>query len=183
MVFWDGSGISWTICKQSAPCSGCPSCLGRQEGHPAFKKLSGGVLAWLSVWSEVQTCIWPSRFHCHSLSLSSVKSRLVLSFWYRLTRVVPDKGPLNGCVCVCSRQITTPTPHQSIFRGRMLFLTPSQQFQSTEGIYTARHVNNIVCCINLHSHWLFSDGGLSQYIERLDYKACQSTHTHVQCSV
>ena len=22
--------------------------------------------------------------------------------WYRLTRVVPDKGPLNGCVCVCT---------------------------------------------------------------------------------
>ena len=34
--------------------------VGRQEGHPACKKLSGGVLAWLSVWSEVQTCIWPS---------------------------------------------------------------------------------------------------------------------------
>jgi len=28
--------------------------VGRQEGHPACKKLSGGVLAWLSVWSEVQ---------------------------------------------------------------------------------------------------------------------------------
>jgi len=27
----------------------------RQEGHPACKKLSGGLLAWLSVWSEVQT--------------------------------------------------------------------------------------------------------------------------------
>ena len=25
-------------------------------------------------------------------SLASVKSRLVLPFWYRLTRVVPDKG-------------------------------------------------------------------------------------------
>jgi len=25
--------------------------VGRQEGHPACKKLSGGVLAWLSVWS------------------------------------------------------------------------------------------------------------------------------------
>jgi len=24
--------------------------VGRQEGHPACKKLSGGVLAWLSVW-------------------------------------------------------------------------------------------------------------------------------------
>jgi len=34
--------------------------VGRQDGHPACKKLSGGVLAWLSVWSEVQTCIRPS---------------------------------------------------------------------------------------------------------------------------
>jgi len=34
--------------------------VGRQEGHPACKKLSGGVLARLSVWSKVQTCIWPS---------------------------------------------------------------------------------------------------------------------------
>jgi len=34
--------------------------VGQQEGHPACKKLSGGVLAWLSVWSAVQTCIWPS---------------------------------------------------------------------------------------------------------------------------
>jgi len=25
--------------------------VGRQEGHPACKKQSGGVLAWLSVWS------------------------------------------------------------------------------------------------------------------------------------
>ena len=74
--------------------------VGRQEGHPVCKKLSGGVLAWLSVWSKVQTCIWPSWCHCHSLSLASVKSRLVLLFWYRPTRVVLEKGPLNGCVCV-----------------------------------------------------------------------------------
>jgi len=71
-----------------------------QEGHSACKKLSGGVLAWLSVWSEVQTCIWPSWCHCHSLSLASVKSRLVLPFWYRLTCVVLDIGPLTG---VCNR--------------------------------------------------------------------------------
>ena len=32
--------------------------VGRQEGHPACKKLSGGILPWLSVWSEVQTCIY-----------------------------------------------------------------------------------------------------------------------------
>ena len=34
--------------------------VGWQEGHPACKKLSSGVLAWLSVWSEVHTCIRPS---------------------------------------------------------------------------------------------------------------------------
>jgi len=34
--------------------------VGRQEGHPACKKLSGDMLAWLSVWSEVQTCTQPS---------------------------------------------------------------------------------------------------------------------------
>ena len=33
---------------------------GRQEGHPECKNVSDGVLAGLSVWSEVQTCIWPS---------------------------------------------------------------------------------------------------------------------------
>jgi len=41
--------------------------VGRQEGHPACKKLSGGVLVWLSVWSEVQACIWSSdatATHC-----------------------------------------------------------------------------------------------------------------------
>ena len=55
------------------------------------------MLVFLSVWSEVQTCIWPSWCYCHSLSLASVKSRLVLPFWYRLTRVVPKEGPLNVC--------------------------------------------------------------------------------------
>ena len=35
--------------------------VGWQEGRPACKKRSGEVLAWLSVWSEVQMiCIWSS---------------------------------------------------------------------------------------------------------------------------
>ena len=36
----------------------------------------------------------------HCILLASVKSRLVLPFWYRLAWIVPEKGPLNGCVCV-----------------------------------------------------------------------------------
>jgi len=41
--------------------------VGRQEGHPACKKLSGGVLAWLSVWSEVTLAYGPAdatATHC-----------------------------------------------------------------------------------------------------------------------
>jgi len=82
--------------------------VGWQEGHPVCKKLSDGVLAWLSVWSEVQTCIWPSWCHCHSLSVASVKSRLVLPFCYCFARVVTEKGPLNGCVCRCRVNLTRP---------------------------------------------------------------------------
>jgi len=41
--------------------------VGRQEKHQACKKLSGEVPAWLSVWSEVQTCTSPAdatATHC-----------------------------------------------------------------------------------------------------------------------
>ena len=51
--------------------------------------------------------VWPSWCRCHSLSLASVKSRLVLPFWYRLTRVVPDKVSLNVCSVHASLTATT----------------------------------------------------------------------------
>jgi len=37
-----------------------------------FCHLNGGVLTFLSVWGEVQICIWPSGCHCHSLSFAAV---------------------------------------------------------------------------------------------------------------
>ena len=49
-----------TLCGYDCAFSALTLLVGRQEGHPACKKLSGGVLAWLSVWSEVQTCICSS---------------------------------------------------------------------------------------------------------------------------
>ena len=61
-----------------------------------------------------------------SLSLTSVKSRLVLPFRYRLTWVVLEKGPLNGCVCVCPLVVvvlwetTTQLNHSRLCRQRIL---------------------------------------------------------------
>ena len=63
------------VCLWCLQCFDAVLLVGQQEGHPACKR-SCVVLAWLSVWSKVQICIWPSWCHCHSLSLASVKSRL-----------------------------------------------------------------------------------------------------------
>jgi len=57
IVNWDSQFLSQLLyCAFSA----LTLLVGQQEGHPACKKLSGGMLAWLSVWSEVQTCVRPS---------------------------------------------------------------------------------------------------------------------------
>jgi len=48
--------------------------VGRQEEHPACKKLSDEVLVQLSVWSEVQMiCIWSSWCHCHPFITCFIK--------------------------------------------------------------------------------------------------------------
>ena len=56
---------------------------------------------WLGGWKGIRPVKnWVVGCWCGYLSLASVKFRLVLPFWYRLTWVVPEKRPLNRCVCV-----------------------------------------------------------------------------------
>jgi len=79
--------------------------VGWQEGHLACKNLSGGVLAWLSVWGEVQFCIHPSWCYCHSLSFASVKSRLILNHHRNRAhpgnpRQSPQSRKTYVCVCM-----------------------------------------------------------------------------------
>jgi len=75
--------------------------VGRQEGHPACKKLEwwdAGVVICLVRGADLhmaQLMPLPLTVFCFS------KIQIGLPFWYRPTRVVPEKGPLNGCVCVC----------------------------------------------------------------------------------
>ena len=68
---------------------------GRQEGHPeCINRLAG---CWCGCLSGAR-CRLAYDPADATATLASVKSRLVLPFWYRLTLVVPDKGPLNGCL-------------------------------------------------------------------------------------
>ena len=56
---------------------------------------------------------------------------------------VASAGPyamLTICTSLQTDGLTTPTPHHSVFAGRMLFLTPNQQCQSTEGVITGINV-------------------------------------------
>ena len=74
--------------------------VGQQEGHPACKKLSGGVLAWLSVCSEVPLAYGPAdatATHCLLLQYNAD--------WFYLSGTSSPgqfriKGPLNGCCVV-----------------------------------------------------------------------------------
>ena len=72
---------------------------------------------------------WVSRYQKGKNSLDFNKARDDGGFW--------DGSGISWTTCKQSaprsRQITTLTPHHSIFTGRMLFLTPSQQRHSTEG--------------------------------------------------
>ena len=51
--------------------------LGGGKSTQPVKNLSDAVLAWLSVWSNMQiTCIWFSWCHCHPIISVSAKSRM-----------------------------------------------------------------------------------------------------------
>ena len=79
--------------------------VGWQEGQPACKKMSGGMLAWLCVWVNLQIYIWPSL--CHSLSLS-------------VTPVKPDWFYLAGFTFLVAAHPGSPGQNPRIQEGRKM---------------------------------------------------------------
>jgi len=74
--------------------------VGQQEGHLACKNewWGAGVVICLEQGADLhmaQLMPLPLTVSCFS------KIQIGFSFLYRLTWVVPEKGPLNVCVCVC----------------------------------------------------------------------------------
>jgi len=95
--------------------------LGGGKGIRPVERLSGGMLAWLSVWDIVQICIWPSWCHCHSPSLVSVKSRLFLVPAHPGNpRQSPEGHKMDVCVCVLVQrlelsEVPPRRSHSSVF--------------------------------------------------------------------
>ena len=68
-----------------------------------------------------------------------VGTRKVKPIWILLKQETASGSGISWAICKSaphSRQITMPAPHHSsFFTGRMPFLPPNQQHQSTEGIH------------------------------------------------
>jgi len=68
------------------------------------------------------------------LNAGEVAENWLLSMWNKRWR---GGSGISWTICKsfapCSRQITTPVPHHSVFTARMPFPPPNQQRQSTEG--------------------------------------------------
>ena len=63
-------------------------------------------------------------------------TRKVKPIWILLEQETVNGSGISLAICKSasrSRQITMPVPHHSFFTGRMPFLPPNQQRQSTEG--------------------------------------------------
>jgi len=105
--------LAWVAPPPSQAFSALTLLVGQQEGHPACKKLSGGVLAWLSVWSEVQICICSSWCHCQSVSCFS-KIQIGFAFLVPAHLGSPGKRAVKW-VCVFIWQKQSLTMHRSIW--------------------------------------------------------------------
>jgi len=81
-----------------------------QEEHLPCKKLNDYVLAWLSVWREVQMiCIWSNWCHCHPIICCFIK---IQNDWTFLVHAYPGcpgqkEKAVKRCLSVCP-SFTTP---------------------------------------------------------------------------
>jgi len=68
--------------------------IGWQEGHPACKKMSGGVLAWLSVWARCRFAYGPADSTAtHCLLLQEIQIGFGFTFLVLAHLGIPGQNP------------------------------------------------------------------------------------------
>ena len=156
--------------------------------------MSGGVLAWLSLWGEVQTCIWPSWCHCYSLSLAAVKSRC-FTFLVPAHLGSPGKRAVKP-VCVCSlvtekgcsvSQRCTDCCHVACPLAMIVgYLLYNRYFVSVDFILRHCLLLNACCVILLYSQsnaasmvdiWMWRTVDDRKFFVPLLYWICHSSQT------
>jgi len=142
-----------------------------QEEHPVCVKLSDEVLAWLSVWSQVQMiCIWSSWCHCLPIVSCFIKIQIGSTFlvpvkWVSC-RLVEDTGIKQvsygmwliddtQCVCVCmyvadwcSRTAQSQTAWPTT--AQLPSQTEPTSRRKSSGFQLPLSLSISVCCSPLH---------------------------------
>jgi len=129
-----GSGISWAICK-SAPRPRQITTTSAPH-HSVFYRLDALPAAQPTASKHTHTHKHPFNgpFSGTTRVSQYQKGNTNLDF---TEETVSGSGISWAKSAPYSRQTTTPAPHHSVFTGRMPFLPPNQQRQSTEGKFTA----------------------------------------------
>jgi len=134
------SGISWAICKY-APHS-------RQITMPAnyhsvFYRLDALPAAqpteskhWRHLDKPLNNKVRPRDYLCFTYIYTRLTAlRTKKPIWILLKQEAVSGSGISWAICKSasrSRQISMPAPHHLFFTGRMLFLLPNQQYQSTK---------------------------------------------------
>ena len=125
--------VTWVI----NPAIGC-------HYFPPGLQLPRPFCAWVQHANHPATeppCDAHAHTHTHLMALCPglprwAGTRKVKPIWILREQETVSGSGISWTICKSaprSRQITTPAPHYSVFTGRMLFLPPNQQCQSSEG--------------------------------------------------
>jgi len=127
------------------------------EAYPQFTDNAGWLTA--TAFGLYETCAtYPEPNHSlyKEVEENPIESGKVKPVWIQMMQEMTGAlgcSDIRWTICKQSaphsRQITTPTPYQSIFTGQMLFLTPNQQYQSTEGQKVTKLMTNKAECIRI----------------------------------
>ena len=134
----------WSDVADCLPCKTiCPSSQQYLSTHYNLHNMYGMTEA-IASNKSVYSSLISTHTHLTALFLGLpgwAGTRKVKPIWILLKQETVSGSGISWAVCMsapCSRQITMPVPHHSFFTGRMPFLPPNQQRQSTEGISTLR---------------------------------------------
>ena len=99
------------------------------------------AICWFCGWINISQCCTHTHTHTRLTALCPgllgwAGTRQVKPIWILLKQETVSGSGISWAICKSaprSRQITTPAPTTQFFTGRMPFLPPNQQRQSTEG--------------------------------------------------
>ena len=114
-----------------------------------------------------------SSFKWHGTSRSpSAIAELLVSFWYWLNQVVPDKGPLNGCVCVRYAPVGTVNSVMHTHNNNKTLPTFSMLVSELECLDQSHHL------INWTTNWHIINSHLTQTAFVINYEQTSEIHPH-----